>query len=88
MRLVFALVAVLSVGSAFAQDTPSQRTRPMLTEPQTTGQGSRLDGVPDAPIGHLQPRAADLPPEVRDLGARPTPEQQEFDKKLRICRGC
>jgi hypothetical protein len=88
MRLVFALIAVLSTGSAFAQDTLGQRTRPTLTEPQTTGQGSRIDGVPEAPIGHLQPRATDLPPEVRNFGAKPTPAQEEFDKKLRICRGC
>jgi len=88
MRLVFALIAALSAGSAFAQDNPGRSTRPTLTEPQTTGQGSGLGGVPEAPIGHLQPRAMDLPPEVRDIGAKPTPAQEEFDKKLRICRGC
>ena len=88
MRLVFALFAVLSVGSAFAQDNPSQPARPMLTEPQTTGQGYRAGEVPQAPIGHLQPRAADVPAEVRDAGAKRTPAQEEFDKRLRICRGC
>jgi hypothetical protein len=88
MRLVFALIVVLSADSAFAQGNQSQPTRPVPAEPQTTGQGSRLDGIPEAPIGHLQPRAADLPPEVRGFGATPTPAQQEFDKKLRICRGC
>ena len=88
MRLVFAFFAVLSVGSAFAQDNPSQSARPMLTEPQTTGQGYRAGEVPQAPIGHLQPRAADVPAEARDAGAKPTPAQEEFDKRLRICRGC
>ena len=87
MRLVFALIAALSAGSAFAQDNPGQRTRPMLTEPQTTGQGSG-GGVPSAPVGHFQPRPADLPAEIRDSGAQRTPDQVEFDKKLRICRGC
>jgi len=88
MRLVFALFAVLSVGSAFAQGNPNQSARPMLTEPQTTGQGYRAGEVPQAPIGHRQPRAIDLPPEVRDAGANPIPAEKEFDKRLRICRGC
>jgi hypothetical protein len=88
MHVVFALFVVLSVGSALAQGNPSQPTRPMPTEPQTTGQGYRAGEVPEAPIGHRQPRAIDVPPEVRDAGAKPTPAQEEFDKRLRICRGC
>jgi len=88
MRLVFALVAVLSVGSAFAQGNPGQPKQATPAEPQTTGQGYRAGEVPEAPIGHRQPRAIDLPPEVRDAGAKPTPAQEELDKRLRICRGC
>jgi len=87
MRLVFALIPVLAVGSAFAQNNPDpKQARP--AEPQTIGQGYRAGEVPEAPIGHRQPRAIDLPPEVRDAGAKPTPAQEEFDKRLRICRGC
>ena len=88
MRLVFALVAVLSAGSAFAQGNPGQPKQATPAEPQTTGQGYRPGEVPEAPIGHVQPRATDLPPDVRDAGARPTPAQEEYDKRLRICRGC
>ena len=83
MRLLFALLAMLAAGGALAQDKPAQPK--ISVEPQTTGQGS---SVGQAPIGHLQPRAADLPSDVRDVGARPTPAQEDFDKKLRICRGC
>ena len=88
MRLLLALLAILAAGGALAQDKPAQSkipTEAQTTGPQTTGQGS---SVGQAPIGHLQPRAADLPSDVRDIGARPTPAQEEFDKKLRICRGC
>jgi hypothetical protein len=88
MRLVFALFVVLSVGSAFAQSNPNQPTQPKPTELQTTAQGYRAGEIPEAPIGHLQPRVTDLPPEVRDAGAKRTPAQEEFDKRLRICRGC
>jgi hypothetical protein len=47
--------------------------------PQATGQG-RIS----APIGHRQPRAQDLPPDVlRDEGMTPF-----VDENLRICRQC
>jgi hypothetical protein len=88
MRLVFALFVVLAVGSALAQGNPDQPKQAKPAEPQTTGQGYRAGEVPQAPIGHRQPRATDLSPEVRDAGAKPTPAQEEFDKRLRICRGC
>jgi hypothetical protein len=88
MRLIFALVAVLSVGSAFAQGNPGQPKQAAPAVPQTNGQGYRAGEVPEAPIGHLQPKAADLPSDVRDAGAKPTPAQEEYDKRLRICRGC
>jgi len=87
MRLVFALFVALSAGGALAQGNPDpQQAKPAA--PQTTGQGYRAGEVPQAPIGHRQPRAIDLPPEVRDAGAKPTPAQEELDKSLRICRGC
>ena len=42
----------------------------------------------EAPIGHRQPRPADLPPGLaRDEGVR-TPGQRAFDRELEICRGC
>ena len=88
MRLVFALVAMLSDGNALAQGNPDQPKQAKPTEPQTTGQGYRAGEVPEAPIGHRQPKVTDLPLEVRDAGAKPTPAQEEFDKQLRICRGC
>jgi hypothetical protein len=88
MRLVFALVAVLSASTALAQGNLGQPKPATPTEPQTTGQGYHPGEIPEAPIGHLQPKAIDLPPEVRDAGAKPTPAQQEYDKRLRICRDC
>jgi hypothetical protein len=41
-----------------------------------------------APIGHRQPRAQDLPPNVRRDEAGATAEQRALDKKLEICRNC
>jgi hypothetical protein len=42
----------------------------------------------EAPIGHAQPTAEDVPASVlRDEGAA-TRNQRDLDKKLDICRGC
>jgi hypothetical protein len=41
-----------------------------------------------APIGHRQPRALDLPSNVRRDEGGATAEQRAVDKKLQICRNC
>jgi hypothetical protein len=46
--------------------------------------------VPQAPIGHRQPRAADIPTNIPKTEAdlREERANRELDKKLRICRNC
>lgn len=48
-------------------------------------------GIPDAPIGHRQPRPGDVPDE-KNLGNPNDPINKEdaaLDKKIKsICRGC
>jgi hypothetical protein len=41
-----------------------------------------------APIGHFQPEPRDLPPGLLDGNISRTQQQIDFDKNLRICRGC
>lgn len=44
--------------------------------------------VPPAPVGHRQPRAADVPP-PRPLSEAERRENEEIHRLLRsICRGC
>jgi hypothetical protein len=55
-------------------------------------------GVPQAPIGHLQPRSQPVPPSATAEGAEQQQmsaydaEQQkldeQLDQRLNICRGC
>ena len=59
-----------------------------------TGAGSgasKSGGLPQAPIGHRQPRAGDVPSE-KNLGNPNDPINKEdaiLDKKIKsICRGC
>ena len=53
-------------------------TRPQ--QPSTTGQGLR-----EAPIGHRQPRASDVPSGER---LEPLPGERALDRQLQICRRC
>jgi hypothetical protein len=72
---VAALFAVGSAAVVNAQQSPN-------------GSVAVAAGRIEAPVGHRQPRAQDLPRDVRqDEGGR-TEEQIEFDKRLSICRGC
>jgi hypothetical protein len=42
-----------------------------------------------APVGHRQPRAADVPPSEKSAAEQLEERQQaELNRKLRICRGC
>jgi hypothetical protein len=57
----------------------------------STSTGANSGSVPQAPIGHRQPRAADVPSEknVTDPNDPLSKENQALDKKIKsICRGC
>jgi hypothetical protein len=87
-----ALVAAVLAGAAAAQNNPD----PSLGRPsggaQTTGQTDSPTGQVgsgrDAPVGHRQPRAKDLPAGSNESAPIRTPEDQDVDRKLRICRDC
>jgi hypothetical protein len=62
-----------------------------------TSVGSTIHGtVPEAPVGHRQPRASDVPNETSDLSNEKNQsndllarENALLDKKVKsICRGC
>jgi hypothetical protein len=96
VAMTYAIVAALAVGgAALAQnnaDQPNNTDQPSGSGAQTTGQAGSGTGqsttVRQAPVGHRQPTAKDVPPGVDEkLGAR-SPEDQAVDRKLRICRDC
>ena len=48
-------------------------------------------GIPQAPIGHRQPRASDVPDEKNPMNANDAMSKEDaaLDKKIKsICRGC
>jgi len=87
-----AIVAALTAGSAALAQNNADQPSASSGSAQTTGQGNSGSGQPtnvrQAPIGHRQPTAKDVPPRNEDsLGVR-SPEDQAVDRKLRICRDC
>ena len=94
--LAVAATAILAGGTLAQSGDPSSKrvAEPPQTNgeavskraaepPQTTGQAPRQS---QAPVGHRQPTAKDVPPE--DSATEPSPEHREIDRKLNICRGC
>jgi hypothetical protein len=88
MRAVsYGLVAVALLWSAAAaQNNPDQL--PPATSGSTKSTGQPASSAREAPIGHRQPRAKDVPSWIEEnLGTRSL-EDETIDRKLRICRDC
>jgi hypothetical protein len=83
-----ALPALLFAASAQAGDEPSK----FRDQDRTVGFGAQSEdlGVPSAPVGHRQPRAADIPANVPRDGSDAWLNQlnRDTDRKLQICRNC
>ena len=81
--LSIALVVLLGGPDAFAQGSSSVS--------KNSGAGAGGGGVIQAPIGHRQPRASDVPNEKNliDPNDPLSKENAALDRKIKsICRGC
>ncbi|WP_314950823.1 hypothetical protein [Bradyrhizobium cosmicum] len=81
IMLAAALVVLLGGGVAIAQ-TGSKGS---------TSGGAASGSLPQAPVGHRQPRASDVPSEknLSDPNNPVNKEDAALDKKIKsICRGC
>lgn len=77
--IAMALLMVIGAPSAMAQGGNSGSST------------SKSGSIPQAPIGHRQPRASDLPSEksLSDPNSPVNKEDALLDKKIKsICRGC
>jgi hypothetical protein len=81
--ILAALLALAAGGAAVAQGGTSSYPKPLP--------GASDRPVPQAPIGHRQPRASDVPSE-KNLSDPNNPVNREdaaLDRKIKsICRGC
>jgi hypothetical protein len=84
--VAYAVVAALVTwNAAAAQSNPDQSSPPSSGSAQTAGQAS---SVWQAPVGHRQPTAKDVPPGLQDNYGVRSLEDEAIDRKLRICRDC
>ena len=91
--VTYAVLAALVTGSAaVAQNNPKQASPPASASAQTTRQADnshgQANGVWEAPVGHRQPRARDVPSALQDDYGVRSLEDEAIDRKLRICRDC
>ena len=96
MRVIavsYALIAAaVLAGAAAAQNNPDPSVGRSSGGAQTTGQSDSTTGQVqsgrEAPVGHRQPRARDLPAGPNEAAPIRSPEDVDVDRKLRICRDC
>ena len=83
--------AALALPALLSTQALAQGTQPKEPD-RTTGSGVRMEepSVPQAPIGHRQPRPSDLPAtRERDPSDVWLNElNRDLDRKLQICRNC
>jgi hypothetical protein len=86
-----ALVAAAVLAGAAAAQTnppaPSGSTGAQTGAPNDTTTGQADRGRPTTNV-RRQPRAQDVPAGANEGAPIRSPEDQEIDRKLRICRGC
>lgn len=81
--LSIALMVLIGGADAFAQGSSSVS--------KNSGGGGSGGGVIQAPVGHRQPRASDVPSEknLSDPNDPLSKENAALDRKIKsICRGC
>jgi hypothetical protein len=83
---VFALLVLIAGPAAIAQT--GSRTGSSGGAANSAG-SSNKGAVLEAPIGHRQPRAGDVPNSTPDDPARLNADDAALDRKIKsICRGC
>ena len=89
-KLIIALAVLVLVGEAGALAQSRNKNNNMGTN--NMGSSSDSSSLPSvqAPVGHRQPRAGDVPDE-KDLGMNDSMSRDDLalDRKIKsICRGC
>ena len=87
LRLAALALPVLLVAGAAAARDPRPAMPPVSS---TNGLATPGSNIPQAPVGHRQPRAADIPANApkHESDAWLQRLNRQIDRKLQICRGC
>jgi hypothetical protein len=96
MRAIMILAILAATAPAWieanAQPSNSQPAAPQASPPNVSSpndspatSGNAPRGSSQAPVGHRQPRAGEVPDQGNNARSQ---ADEEIDSKLRICRGC
>ena len=92
MKTLFVMTASLFVlGHSLALAQESQRNLPPKgLRSQPTTQNGSAGTLPEAPVGHRQPRVGDVPSETgKNDPGRIDAKDRELDRMIKnICKGC
>jgi hypothetical protein len=91
MRKIMIPTVLAAMGFAIlnanAQTGPRPQSPSQSQPPAQSAQPSETTGraLPQAPTGHRQPRATDVPDQgLKTMG----PREMDIDRQLKICRNC
>lgn len=81
--------SLLGSSLALAQDS-SRNLPPKALRQQPAAPSTNAGTLPEAPVGHRQPRPGDLPPEAgKNNPDRIDAQDRELDRMIKnICKGC
>jgi hypothetical protein len=89
-KLIASFVCLTLFGGSLAQAQDSTRNAPPPSVQRAQQGGVQPRPDMDAPIGHRQPRAGDVPAEARaDDPGKIDAQDKELDRMIKgICKGC
>lgn len=89
LRFCALLLSALLIPPAAASAEDTVRSPNPVAVPSTTGSAVPDQREPQAPVGHRQPRAADIPANASNAdNAWLNGVNRDVDKRLKICRDC
>jgi len=79
--------SVFGISVALAQNTAPGMTTGAGSSANSSS-SSKTGRIPEAPVGHRQPKASDVPAGT-ESGYTESAQDKELDRKIKsICRGC
>jgi hypothetical protein len=80
--------SVFGISVALAQNTAPGVTTGAGSSANSSSSSSKTGRIPEAPVGHRQPKASDVPSGAESNYSE-SAQDKELDRKIKsICRGC
>ena len=85
---IMVVFSMLGISVALAQNTTPGMTTGAGSSANSSSSSSSTRGIPQAPVGHRQPKASDVPAGT-ESGYTESAQDKALDRKIKsICRGC